>query len=136
MDLVLRAQTEVETRHAFFVDWFTGRAGPAQMDHCATAFAPQMRMIRPDGTILHKADVVELIRRARNCMTGPFDIEIRIRAAETLSPDLALLVYDEYQQLDGLSNLRRSTALMQADSAAPHGVLWRHVQETWLDQQN
>ncbi|MFV0491744.1 MAG: hypothetical protein ACK5M4_07985 [Pseudorhodobacter sp.] len=131
MDLIARAQCEIEARHAFFVDWFTGRAEAREMEMTAAAFAPQMRMIRPDGAILLRPQVVEMIRHAHGSMAESFSIDIRIHAAEMLSPDLALLIYDEHQRVDGVSNLRRATVLMQAESLAPHGVLWRHVQETW-----
>ena len=47
--------------------------------------------------------------------------------------DAALLEYTEQQYRDGRMTRRRSTALFVANPAAPCGVEWRHLQETWME---
>ena len=44
-----------------------------------------------------------------------------------------LLEYTEQQYRDGRTTRRRSTALFLANPAAPCGVEWRHLQETWME---
>lgn len=131
MDILAAARAEVINRHAFFVGWFTGKLPDAVMADAARVFAPDMRMIPPDGTVLHRADVMAMLQAARNTRTAGFVIEVDVRDARMLG-DMALVIYDEHQVIEGVKTARRSSALFSADEGAPEGVVWRHVHETWI----
>ena len=131
MDLRLAAPAEVIARHAFFVEWFTGRADAAAMEASARAFAPDMRMVAPDGRVMTTAQVVAMLRTAQATRAPDFQIAVVVHDLRIVG-ELALVVYDERQSTGGATTLRRSTALLSADAGAPEGAVWRHLHETWI----
>lgn len=131
MDLLAAARAEVIARHDFFVGWFTGQLPQAAMDASARAFAPDMQMIPPDGRMIDAAQVIAMLQAARGMRAADFSIRVEIGSARLLGA-LALVVYDEHQSLEGRHTSRRSSALFSADPDAPEGVVWRHLQETWI----
>ncbi|MDP3527532.1 MAG: DUF4440 domain-containing protein [Hoeflea sp.] len=132
MDLIASAQAEVIKRHAFFVEWFTGRGSEAELEISLGAFAPDMTMIEPDGSMIGQAEVIAMIRSARGKRPADFDIRVELVEARQIGNDAALVIYDEHQVIDGEKTARRSSALFTADAQAPEGVVWRQLQETWI----
>ena len=126
------ARREVLALHAFFVAWF--RPGPTTLDFgpCDAAFAPDFRMVSPDGMVSDRAAVLQRLRQARG--SQPADFAIAISGLEPLwqQGDAILLAYVEEQYRSGSITRRRSTALFTAEPSAPRGVVWRHLQETWM----
>lgn len=127
-----QAKAEVINRHHFFVEWFTGRAPETAMLASAKAFAPDMLMIEPDGKLINAGLIVAMIRNAHGKRPTDFEIRVEVIDARPIGDDLALVTYDEHQVIDGRKSARRSSALFSADPAAPEGVVWRHLQETWI----
>lgn len=134
MDILAAARAEVINRHAFFVGWFTGQLPEAAMAESARAFAPDMQMIGPGGTLATAGQVIAMLQSLRGQRGPDFAIRVEVLAARRLG-DMALIVYDEHQQVDGTKTARRASALFSADASAPEGVVWRHLQETWLPEQ-
>ncbi|WP_394687892.1 hypothetical protein [Hoeflea sp.] len=132
MDLITKAKAEVVNRHHFFVEWFTGRAPEAEMRSALQAFAPDMTMIEPDGSMIGSAQVKAMIEGARGKRPADFEIRVDVVEARQIGESVALVIYDEHQVIDGQKSARRSSALFSADSDAPEGVVWRHLQETWI----
>jgi hypothetical protein len=133
--LAALAEAEVRARHDFFVDWFTGRADQAAFDTCARAFAPDMRRIGPEGAVQDRAAILAMLRAARAARPGDFAITIEMGIAQDLAPGTVLVTYDEGQVIGPRHTLRRSTAVFTADPAAPEGVVWRHLHETWIENE-
>jgi hypothetical protein len=75
-----------------------------------------------------------MLRNARAKRASDFVIRVAVREARLLG-DAALIVYDEHQESAGVKTARRSSALFTADPDAPEGVVWRHLQETWLSEE-
>lgn len=134
MDLIEKAKAEVVNRHSFFVEWFTGRAPEAEMEASARAFAADMRMVEPDGSMIDASQVKAMLRGARGKRSEDFEIRVELIEARLVGSDAALVVYDEHQVIDGAKTARRSSALFSADKDAPEGVVWRHLQETWITE--
>lgn len=132
MDLIARAQAEVINRHDFFVEWFTGRAGEADLLTSIRAFAPDMVMIEPDSNTIGTEAIVGMIRGARGKRPADFEIRVDLIAARQIGDDVALVIYDEHQVIDGQKSARRSSAVFSAAPGAPEGVVWRQLQETWI----
>jgi hypothetical protein len=132
MDLTAAAWAEIEIRHHFFVEWFTGRADGAAMEASARAFAPDMAMIGPSGGLAGADQVIEMLRAARGRRGPDFTIRVELVAARLLAPDLVQIIYDEHQAHAGETSARRSTALFSPNDAAPEGVVWRSLHETWI----
>ncbi len=131
-DLITRAQAEVVNRHRFFVEWFTGRAGEAELEASLRAFAPDMVMIEPDANTIGRDDVVVMISNARGKRPADFEIRVDLISARLIDSDTVAVVYDEHQVIAGEKSARRSSAVFSADPEAPEGVVWRHLQETWI----
>ena len=131
--LETRAWDEVVTRHAFFVDWFTGTGPQTAMEETARCFAPDFHMVAPDGGQLDREAVLSMLRNARaSRASGRFAIGVEMRRTIQPGSDLALVVYDELQRTDAGKTKRRSTALFSTEPHAPGGVVWRHLHETWI----
>ena len=126
------ARREVLALHEFFVAWFRPGTTAADFGQCEAAFAPDFRMVSPDGMVNDRAAVLQRLRQARN--SQPDDFSIVISAIEPLwqERDAILLGYVEEQYRSGSTTRRRSTALFTAEPSAPRGVVWRHLQETWM----
>lgn len=131
-DLRSLAESEIVRRHAFFVDWYTGRASDADMDACARSFAPDMRIIWPDASEHDREPLIERLRAGRGRSPDDFAIEVIMHHALDLGPDLVLITFDEHQVSGGESNARRATALFSRDDDAPEGVVWRYLHQTWI----
>ena len=132
MELIERARTEVVKRHDFFVEWFTGRATEAELATSIRAFAPDMMMIEPDSNTIGTDQIVAMITSARGKRPADFKISVEFVTSRQISDQIALVVYDEHQVIDGQKSARRSSAVFSADPDAPEGVVWRQLQETWI----
>jgi hypothetical protein len=132
VDLIARAQAEVVNRHHFFVEWFTGRASEAELEVSLRAFAPDMVMIEPDANTIGRDEVAAMVTNARGKRPADFEIRVELISARLIDSATAAVVYDEHQVIDGVKSARRSSAVFSADPEAPEGVVWRHLQETWI----
>jgi hypothetical protein len=129
-DLFESAREEILRLHAFFVAWFRGE--PADFADCERAFAPDFRMVTPDGAVHERESAVKRLRAARGSAGGDFTIEIAEPRLVWRLGDAVLVEYVERQQRHGKASARRATALFTRAEAAPAGALWRHLQETWI----
>ena len=71
-DLFESAREEVLRLHAFFVAWFRGEA--ADFAGCERAFAPDFRMVTPDGAVHERESVMTRLRAARGSASADFTI--------------------------------------------------------------
>jgi hypothetical protein len=132
VSLEAMARKEVFALHEFFVGWFRHAETDIDFRLCESALAPDFRMVTPDGVVRDRAAIVEMVRRARG--TLPEDFAIVISEVEPIwqQGNAILLGYIEQQYRNGFVTRRRSTVLLTAEPSAPRGVVWRHLQETWL----
>jgi hypothetical protein len=127
------AWREVVALHAFFKTWLQESESVMDFSEVEAAIGKDFRIISPDGTIEEREAVVSSIRNARGSRGRNFTIGVLDPLAIWASDGAALLEYTEQQYRDGRTTSRRSTALFLADPAAPRGVVWCHLQETWID---
>jgi hypothetical protein len=126
--LASAAGREVEELHAAFVELFTQRS--RNFSRCEAAFAVDFTMVTPDGRRLDRSAILSGVKAAR--ATADFVIGILDLAVIREADDWVLLQYVEQQYRDGQTTRRLSAALFTADRAAPCGVVWRYLQETWM----
>ena len=132
-DLAGKARAEVRQLHAFFVAWFRGESRMAEdFATCEAAFAPDFRMVTPDGQVHDRASVIKTLRLARGRSSADFAIEILQPHVAWQSDSVVLLEFVERQYVSGRVDSRRSTGLFTAEPTAPRGVVWRHLHETWM----
>jgi hypothetical protein len=127
--LSVSAAREVVELHALFVELFTGRSH--DFSRCDAVFASQLEMVTPEGRRVTRAQILEGLKKAR----ADEDFRITIQDVRPIREDgeSVLLQYIEEQYRDGKATRRLSIALFEAASQAPLGVVWRYLQETWID---
>ncbi len=130
--LVEAAIREIEASHDFFVRWFLGTAGDDEFALWLRTTAPEFRLTTPDGAMLDLDAIRPWIAGAKGSQTTRFEIGIEDVEAIHASADAVLLIYVERQYREGRTTRRQSMALFLKDESAPRGVVWRHLQETWL----
>ena len=124
---------EVVELHAFFESWFRGEL-PGTDDAFARfdgVLDPGFEMVAPSGATLDRSAVLTMVHGAHGAMPH---MRIWIQAHRSLvsAGDTALVTYEEWQERDGETKARVSTGLFRAAPAAPNGVCWIHVHETWM----
>ncbi len=132
MDLLAAAEEEVVERHRFFVRWFTGSARQAEMVRTTCLFAPDFRLIGPDGSEADGPMTMNYLAGQKGVRPADFAIRIDIQDSRMIGTLSALVLYDEHQSGHGPATTRRSSAIFSAAPDMPEGVLWRHLQETWI----
>jgi hypothetical protein len=126
--LLASAMTEVRSLHEAFEELFTGRN--RDLGRCASALAMDFSMVAPDGSKLDRESVLGALSAAA---ASP-DFRIRVKDLSPIweAEDSVLLQYVEEQYREGGTTKRLSTALFTAEAGAPCGVVWRYLQETWM----
>ena len=130
--LVAAAIREIEASHDFFVRWFLGTAEEAEFALWLRTTHPEFRLTTPGGAMLGCEAIVAWIGAARGSMTSRFEIAVEDIEPIHVGEDAVLLIYVERQYRDGRTTRRQSMAFFLRDDSAPRGVVWRHLQETWL----
>lgn len=133
-DLVAAAEAEVRARHDFFVAWFTGRADAEALAETARAFAPDFTMLWPDMGQDGRDSLMDKLRAAKGTSPASYAIRIEIVSARQVDAETVVLICDEHQTGGASPNSRRMSAVFSRNDAAPHGVVWRHLHQSWLPQ--
>jgi hypothetical protein len=129
-DLAIRESVEL---HDFFSRWLRAK-DDAQLDiaRLEGVLDPAFRLVAPDGGVRERQAVIDWIAGVRGSRGADFWIDVADFIAVWQSPEAVLLEYVETQYIDGKTTMRLSTALFCREPKAPCGVVWRHLQETWL----
>lgn len=101
----------------------------------ADALADPCRVISPLGTVTERAALLTEFESIHGVLAEhSADFTIRVENTEILRAwdDHALIGYEEWHDLAGDRSARLSTALFITAPAAPLGVAWVHIHETWL----
>ena len=133
MNLEAKARSEVMALHQFFEDWFLGLAG-TEYSRLETALAADFEMVTPGGIVVTRGPLIEQLRGALGSWrASPKKIEIRDISSLYLAGGWILVRYEEWHLPEqGEAVGRLSTAVFRSTSAAPLGVEWVRLQETWL----
>lgn len=133
--IVDRCRVEILELHEFFQRWFRGEVpkDAASLRRVEEALAPAFCLISPDGVAHDRSAVAGLLMNGWGTGHG-MQIEVRNFRPRVVDGEMALVTYEEWQSWDGTWRGRFSSTLMSVEPAAPNGVTWRHVHETWLSQ--
>lgn len=130
-----QCKAEICELHDFFQAWFTGMQ--ANTDEHFARFAAVMAegfaIINPSGKLTERPALLTGLRAAHGRQPG-IRIWTQNHQLRHQVGDLALLTYEEWQQSVAGTTARLSTVLFQTQVGAPNGVVWLHVQETWLQR--
>ena len=124
---------EIHRLHAVIEAWF--RSEIDALAPFADALAEDFHIVSPSGSTSTKAAVIEGMADAQGRFADAdpqFEIEIKNTQLRVDDGDQWLLTYEEHQRIDGDWEARTSSVLLQEQAAAPAGVEWVHLHETWL----
>ncbi|NVJ12689.1 DUF4440 domain-containing protein [Myxococcus sp. AM010] len=131
--IVELSRTEVIEFHRVLEAWLrgTGPAAASGTDRMANAFAPDCTLYAPSGMAEKKPVLLERLSKARGAQP---DMKITIDdfAPVWARDEVALVRYVEWREAGGQKTGRYATVLFQAAPAAPGGVVWLHIHETWM----
>ena len=127
MDLVQRAQREVEELHAFFGHWYTASAS-VSLDRVASVLALEFELHSPAGEILTRQRLLNELAVERGAYPG---LAISIENAVAVpSPNGEVTVrYTEVHIEGGACERRRCCALLRSSEAAANGLAWVAIDE-------
>ena len=129
-------RAEIERLHEFLAGWLGGGLPRTEAAFAGFAgvLAPEFVIISPTGEATEGIVLMAGLEAAHGAHAGKaFAIRIENVRPRRAMGGLALLTYEEWQEIDGaIVNARLSSVLFERDEAAPNGIVWRHLHETWL----
>jgi hypothetical protein len=124
---------EIEELHQFFQDWFNGDLPETDVNFArfSDVMANDFEMVSPNGRSVTITTLQPALRQRYNSwQNGRIWIEnVRVHWQKGV---LLLVVYEEWQAVDGEENGRLSSVLFQQQNNLPNKLLWLYVHETWL----
>jgi len=127
-------QREIDQLHELFATWIGGADEQAEdaLGRLERALAETFTFITPSGELLDREGILGAVRGARGARPG---LAIRIRESRLLhsAGDCLVVAYEEWQEAAGERTGRLSTVVFRRRAAAPNGLTWLHVHETWID---
>jgi hypothetical protein len=135
-----RCSDEVVQLHQFFQDWFNGVLPPTDeaFDRFSSVMGERFIIISPSGELTEREELLERLRAAHGIwreMSRPGRIWIENLQVRHQVGDQVLVLYEEWQEIEGESRGRLSTALFRRREGTPNAVEWIHVHEVWLPDQ-
>ncbi len=126
-NLTGRVAAEIEALHAEFERWFAGATD--DFGRIRSSMADDFTFVSPGGDVVDAGPLLADLTAAR----GSRQMRIRIENVTVRwAGDSAVIAsYEEWHDHTDYTTARQSTALLTEDEAAPRGLLWRHVHETW-----
>lgn len=128
---------EVRDLHQFFEDWFNATIPPTEeaFQRFESVMAERFMIISPSGERTERDELLDRLRRAhgiwrQNSRPGRIWIE-NLQVRHTVGSQ-AMILYEEWQEIEGESRGRLSTAVLQRAAGTPNGLEWLHVHEVWM----
>lgn len=138
-DMRERCETEVVDLHRFFEEWFSGTIPPTEeaFRRFEVVMADRFLIISPEGVLSERDELIERLRQAhgiwrqsgRSGRIWIDNLTVRHQVG-----DQAMVLYEEWQEIDGEARGRLSTAILQRREGTPNGLEWLHVHEVWLPE--
>ena len=121
---------EVEELHRAFERIFAGEA--TALERVQAALAPTFAMVPPSGQVVDRAQVLASLSGAVGAQ--PITIRILNPVLQWSRDSAALVKYEEWQDSGAGTTARQASVLFEIDPAAPGGLRWVWVHETWIDE--
>lgn len=135
LSLSTAALAEIDRFHADVTAWFGKGPDDAAFARIEAAIDRDFRIVRPDGTVLDRAGILALIERGRAVHAAsdpPFLIRCEAAVLRWCEGPRVLVAYVETQRLAGRWTRRHTLAALRRAAAAPGGLAWTDVAETWI----
>jgi len=129
-----RAREEIESLHAFFVEWFSGRCtNNSFTEDFSARFNADFKLIPPAGTCLNLDQLSSAIRNGY-ASNPPFKIQIRNVTLQRVFADHMLVTYEEWQRNALASTSPNNGRIVSAIFKISQPLEWLHIHETWLPE--
>lgn len=137
MTFEARCLKETARLHDVLEAWLVGalERTPAAFAAFETALADPCTVVSPKGMRTERAALVTEFEGLHGVLAadrGRFAVRVRNARVEARLGDHAVLTYEEWHERGEDCSARLTTALMREGLAAPLGVAWAHIHETWL----
>ncbi len=136
-DLAQRVEREAIELHDFLEDWFSGRLPEtdAAFKRFADAIGESFVIVSPDGSLLHRQQIVEAVRRDHGRWKNDSKARIEVRNAKLHHHEdgIAVATYEEWQTTSNGTVTRLSSVVFSEDPEAPAGLVWVHLSEVWMN---
>jgi len=126
----MRWREEIDELHAFFEAYFLGTE--SSLERVEAALAPDFTMVGTNGVESDRESTMRMIL-AGHGHTVNLSITTSDHRLILQSGDTVVATYIEQHELSDGGTRRLSTVIFTADAAAPNGVLWLRVHETWQE---
>lgn len=127
-----KIESEIIALHTFFEDWFNARVPNTDESFARIedALSSDFGIVSPEGRLVEREALLKGLRDSYGTRQGLRiwieNIQIRMGQGE-----LWLATYEEWQGAGNESKGRISTVVFIEDPAAPGGLRWKHVHETF-----
>ncbi len=131
-----RFEAEIREFHDALTDWFTGGSPRTEAGYAGLAdvVPADFVLISPAGVVTEGTPLMARMEGAHGVHSGvPFSIRIENCRLRVSQAPYCLGTYEEWQERDGVTTARLSTALFRTNAGLRHGLEWLHLHETWLD---
>lgn len=126
---------EIVELHRFFEKWFNGEIdeNDANFERFVDVLDDGFHIINPEGRMAAREPLVRWIRGA---YASQPDLRIWVDNIQLQQQhkDVLIVTYKEWQETTSTLTARQSTVVFREDEAAPNGLIWMHVHETWLSR--
>lgn len=137
-NLEIQVANEIHRLHQFFVDWFNGELPKTEKSFAdfRSATADTFTIIGPSGSMMEIDQLAAMLFEAHDKRPG-LQIEVKNVKVQQNIGDYVLATYEEWQLEHGAESWtsRISTSLLCQNEAAPSGLMWHHVHETWFSEE-
>lgn len=131
--MLSKCTREICDLHDFFQAWFCGAIdeSEATFQRFAGVMDEQFTIIGPNGVLTARSALLDGLRSAYHKQP---DIRIWTQNHRILQQrgDLLLCTYEEWQETASATTARLSSVWFRQHAAAPEGLVWLHVHETWI----
>ena len=124
-------QKDIVELHEVFETHFLGTTD--SLERVEASLAADFTMVSPDGRISDRAATMAALE-AGHAHTESLVIRTVEHRLLVDEGDVLVAEYVEEHELSSRTNRRLSTVVFSRDHAAPNGVVWRRVHETWIDR--
>lgn len=128
-----QCRREILDLHQFFEAWFAGRLPETDeaFARATVALGESFVLVSPNGRLTDGHTLMDGLRGEHNGRSQ-FRIWIEKFQLQQQHGDIAIVTYEEWQEIGTTITSRLSSAVFQQDPTAPNGVKWLHVHETWV----
>lgn len=130
-------QTEIVELHRFFQNWFNGDipCTDEAFQRMDRVMDDGFTIVMPNGKRIDRDPLLTGLYKAHGGRPGIRIWIEHVRLLMTEGP-MAVVEYEEWQQEGETTTARVSTAVFRDEPAAPNGLSWLRVHETWFEPQN